>query len=409
MQHPDPNVAPRPTGWVLARPYAIALFVAATFAGYVALGLAVAKAPSLTNIGLTPGPDGRPISVLSVFAGVGCSVLGGLVAARRPRHPIGWLLLGIGAGWWLIDGSSYLAYTNRLHPSVVSNVALVLWAPLVAIFGSMVVLLLAMFPSGLVRTGWRRWALAVGGAALAADVAACSIQTRLKPSGTKLFVNPIGVPGAQGAVKIALSIAPFVIVLLAFVMAFDVVVRWRRSRALERQQMKFLGYALLIELPLLVILVVVIPDSNGWAAWFFAALNGFAVAIGLAVNRFRLYDIDRLMSRTLSYAFVTGLVVGTYVGIITLTTKVLGFSSPVAVAASTLMAVALFNPLRRRLQHVVDRRFNRARYDAEATVAAFTARLRDAVDMESVRVELLEAVNRAVEPAHASVWIRRRG
>jgi hypothetical protein len=110
----------------------------------------------------------------------------------------------------------------------------------------------------------------------------------------------------------------------------------------------------------------------------------------------------------LSYALVTGLVVGVYVGIITLVTKVLGFSSPIAVAASTLAAVALFSPLRLRVQRVVDRRFNRARYDSEATVATFVARLRDAVDLETVRTELLEVVNRAVEPAHASVWLRRR-
>ena len=105
---------------------------------------------------------------------------------------------------------------------------------------------------------------------------------------------------------------------------------------------------------------------------------------------------------------MTGLVVGVYVGVVTLVTKGLGFSSPIAVAASTLAAVALFNPLRVRIQRVVDRRFNRARYDADATVAAFTGRLRDAVDLETVRRELLEVVNRAVEPAHASVWIRRR-
>ena len=117
---------------------------------------------------------------------------------------------------------------------------------------------------------------------------------------------------------------------------------------------------------------------------------------------------DRLVSRTLSYAVVTGLVVGVYAGVVTLVTRVLGFSSPVAVAASTLAAVALFAPLRVRVQRVVDRRFNRARYDAETTIASFTARLRDAVDLETVRSELLEVVNRAVEPAHTSVWIRRR-
>jgi hypothetical protein len=116
--------------------------------------------------------------------------------------------------------------------------------------------------------------------------------------------------------------------------------------------------------------------------------------------------IDRLISRTLSYLIITGLLAGVFVGIVVLTTDVLPFSSPVGVAASTLAAAALFNPLRLRVQRLVDRRFNRARYDAEAIVAAFTMRLRDAVDLDTVRHELLAAVDGAVQPAHASLWLR---
>jgi hypothetical protein len=150
-------------------------------------------------------------------------------------------------------------------------------------------------------------------------------------------------------------------------------------------------------------------NSSAVGSVLFFGIVALPVSIGVAILKYRLYEIDRLISRTLSYAIVTGLVVGVYVGVVTLVTKGLGFSSPIAVAASTLAAVALFNPLRVRIQRVVDRRFNRARYDADAIVAAFTTRLRDAVDLEAVRSELLEVVNRAVEPAHASVWIRRRG
>jgi hypothetical protein len=128
--------------------------------------------------------------------------------------------------------------------------------------------------------------------------------------------------------------------------------------------------------------------------------------MGVAILRYRLYDIDRLISRTLSYALLTGLLVGTFVGVVALTTDALALSGRVGVAASTLIAAALFNPLRVRVQRLVDRRFNRARYDAQATVAAFTARLREAVELDAVRVELLDAVQRAVEPSHASVWIR---
>jgi len=130
--------------------------------------------------------------------------------------------------------------------------------------------------------------------------------------------------------------------------------------------------------------------------------------MGVAILKLRLYEIDRLLSRTVAYTLVTGPLHGVYVGIVTLATRVLAFSSPVGVAASTLAADALFNPLRRRVQRFVDHRFNRARYDAEATVATFVARLRDSVDVETVRDELLEVVNQAVEPVHATVWIRRR-
>ena len=120
--------------------------------------------------------------------------------------------------------------------------------------------------------------------------------------------------------------------------------------------------------------------------------------------KYRLYDIDRLISRTLAYAIVTGLLVGVYAGLVLLTTQVFLIHTPVAVAASTLAAAALFNPLRRRVQRAVDRRFNRARYDADQTVAAFAARLKDAIDLNAVRDDLASVVHQALEPAHVSLW-----
>jgi hypothetical protein len=133
--------------------------------------------------------------------------------------------------------------------------------------------------------------------------------------------------------------------------------------------------------------------------------GAFPLGMGFGILRYRLYDIDRLISRTLSYTVVTGLLIGVYVGIVVLATDVLSFSSPVAVAASTLAAAALFSPVRKAAQHVIDRRFNRASYDAELTVAAFSARLREAVDLDTVRTDLLTVISRAVEPAHAAIWI----
>jgi hypothetical protein len=123
------------------------------------------------------------------------------------------------------------------------------------------------------------------------------------------------------------------------------------------------------------------------------------------VLKYRLYEIDRIISRTLAYAIVTGLLVGVYAGLVLLATQVLDVKSPVAVAVSTLAAAALFSPVRRRVQKAVDRRFNRARYDADQTVAAFAACLKDAVDLDAVRDDLAGVVHQALEPAHLSLWI----
>ena len=125
--------------------------------------------------------------------------------------------------------------------------------------------------------------------------------------------------------------------------------------------------------------------------------------------KYRLYDIDRIISRTLAYAIVTGLLVGVYAGLVLLATEVLGLKSPVAVAGSTLAAAALFSPLRHRIQRIVDRRFNRARYDADTMVAVFVARLKDAVDLNSVRDDLASVVTNALKPDHVRVWTRTPG
>jgi hypothetical protein len=146
------------------------------------------------------------------------------------------------------------------------------------------------------------------------------------------------------------------------------------------------------------------------AAWELPIVFGFGIAVpvalGFGILRYRLYEIDRLISRTVSYASLTALLVGVFVGLVLLTTRVLPFSSPVGVAASTLAAAGLFAPLRTRLQRIVDRRFNRARYDAEATVAAFGARLRDAIDVETVLRELSTVAARSLEPSTVTVWVR---
>jgi hypothetical protein len=187
---------------------------------------------------------------------------------------------------------------------------------------------------------------------------------------------------------------------------------WRRAAGERRQQLKWLASGAAVSLVCLIlggtfgsggpktILAVI-----GFLGWF--GVTALPVSIGVAILKYRLYEIDRIISRTLAYAIVTGLLVGVYAGLVLLATEVLRFSSPVAVAASTLVAAALFNPVRRRVQHAVDRRFNRARYDAERMVTAFAARLQDAVDTDAVRADLTGMVHTALEPTHVSVWLRQ--
>jgi hypothetical protein len=184
------------------------------------------------------------------------------------------------------------------------------------------------------------------------------------------------------------------------------VVRFAKSSGEERLQLKWCASAAL--LLAVVFLAGIWVNSAAVNVLESVAFVGLWTAIAVAVLKYRLYAIDRIISRTLAYAFVTGLLVGVYAGLVLLATQVFRFHTPVAVAASTLAAAALFNPLRRRVQQVVDRRFNRARYDADQTVAAFAARLKDTVDLHSVRDDLATVVDQALEPAHVSVWISQQ-
>jgi peptidoglycan/LPS O-acetylase OafA/YrhL len=183
-----------------------------------------------------------------------------------------------------------------------------------------------------------------------------------------------------------------------------VIVRFRRSGTEQRLQLKWFLYASAVAA---VVVFVSAQYTNDPLLEWEIVFPLIPVAVGVAILKYRLYDIDRIISRTVGYAIVTGLLVGLYAGLVLLATQVLRLHSTVAVAVATLAAAALFSPLRRRVQRIVDRRFNRVRYDADQMIAAFAARLRDAVDLDAVRSDLLTAVNTAVEPAHISVWTAR--
>jgi hypothetical protein len=223
-------------------------------------------------------------------------------------------------------------------------------------------------------------------------------------------------PGSPSGVLAVLATVggPALVVVPLFWVAFAVrqVLAWRRSAGDRRAQLKWLMAGAVMAVAGLA-LIAAGPYKDQTPGRIlrdvaFLALAALPVAMGVGILKYHLYDIDRLISRTLSYTLVTGVLIGVYAGVVTLATRVLPFSSPVGVAASTLAVAAMFNPLRRRVQRSVDRRFNRARYDAEATVAAFAARLKDAVDLDSIRDDLTGVVQQTLEPAHVSVWISRR-
>jgi hypothetical protein len=181
------------------------------------------------------------------------------------------------------------------------------------------------------------------------------------------------------------------------------VLSWRRASGERRQQLKWLACGATVTVAAFLLTALLGSDVIGQVVAL--GLIALPVSIGVGILKYRLYAIDRIISRTLAYALVTGLLVGVYAGGVLLATQVLRFRTPVAVAAATLAAAALFNPLRLRVQRAVDRRFNRSRYDADQTVAAFAARVKDAVDAASVRDDLAVVVAGALEPAHVSVWI----
>ena len=276
-----------------------------------------------------------------------------------------------------------------------------------------------LFPDGVLPSPrWRLvlWAyLAVTGFLLASEYAAVvklmvASDVRIDASGGLAALdNPSG--GTAWLSPVQAVIFPILVVFwLSFVAR--PLLSWRYASIERRQQLKWLLTGCVITLASGVISLAsgLVPAGFQGAVNFTSDLGFVAlpVCVGIAILRYRLYDIDRIISRTLAYAIVTGLLVGVYAGLVLLTTQVFRIHTPVAVAASTLAAAALFNPVRRRVQKRVDRRFNRARYDADQTVAAFAARLKDAVDLDSVRDDLANIVHQALEPAHVSLWISHR-
>jgi ABC-type Co2+ transport system permease subunit len=354
-------------------------------------------------------------SVTFVTFVVAFTAVGVVVARREPRNPMGWLLIALAMAIEAVNLGSDYAYLDYIvhHGTLpLGHVAALLSASWIFLF-LLLPLIILLFPDGRLGSRWR-WPLRVYVALFAVFVAAGTLSVAVADFGLRTPVdgsgNLIGLNRSSGShawfepAKFAFVAAFVLLVIASIVYQFR---RYRRAGGERREQLKWLAAAAAVA-----IVCLAISSASGSGSTF---IGGVLFTIGLAllplgmgvgILKYRLYEIDRLVSRTLSYAIVTALLVGTFIGLVALSTNTLALSGRVGVAASTLAAAALFNPLRVRVQRLVDRRFNRARYDAEATVAAFTARLRDAVEIDAVRTDLLDAVNRAVQPTHASLWIR---
>ena len=325
-------------------------------------------------------------------------VTGFVLASRRPENRIGWLFLVAG----LALGLSGFSNQYALHALVADRGSLPAgavfawlsnWIWIIAV--AALAFLFLLFPTGRLRSRrWRPAAWFAGGAFALATVSTVVAASRLW---THPFTSSLGSLTALLEVM-----ASFLISAGLLVSVVAVVVRFAKSSGEERLQLKWCAAAALVLA--LVFVASIWVNSAVVNVLQSVAFLGLWTAIATAVLKYRLYEIDRIISRTLAYAIVTGLLVGLYAGLVLLATHVLSFSSPVAVAAATLAAAALFSPVRRRVQRVVDRRFNRARYDADTTVALFAAHLKDAVDLDSVQDDLAGVVQRALEPAHVSVW-----
>jgi hypothetical protein len=405
--------------WVRVAAWPLAGFTACVLVA--ALVLAALNASRLGTV--RTGAD----VVLAVGAGAGVAT-SQLIISRLPGNAIGWLLglieLSLAASMFTDQYALYgLATASRSLPAARTAG----WAA--GVLATVTVLLLAflilLFPDGrLPSRRWRPvlWALVmvtlgwVAGQFQAGTDVTGGITNALSAAGITYRFNGVfphqGWLSGTGRVGFVLGVAAGVLVVAS------VFVRRRGASAERRKQLAWLGYVGLMTVMWAAVLVVAgvaapgaFNGSLGTLLWSFLVCTpvaGVPLACAVAVLKYRLYEIDRIISRTLAYAIVTGLLIGVYAGLVLLTTQVFRVHTPVAVAAATLAAAALFTPLRSRVQRRVDRRFNRIRYDADQTIAAFAARLTDAVDLDSVRDDLAGVVQLALEPAHVSLWISQR-
>jgi hypothetical protein len=358
-------------------------------------------------------PGGLPIGYVGLaVAFLSFATVGALVASRRPGNAVGWICCAIGLGDALaVAPLEYVRYAVA-HPGSLPAAAWIGWPGMWAWFpaqGLMSTFLLLLFPTGhLPSRRWRPVAWTAGatitGVSLVAAVAPEPLDAGLPP-------NPLGVQQMAAVYELAGSIAFLLLGVLGLTSIASLVVRFRRARGEERQQLKWFTYGAGV-LTLLLAVSAMLPALNAQLPHLVvaAALAAPPLAIGVAVLRYRLYDIDRIINRTLVYGLLTATLGLAYAVVVLVLGQLFGQAGgnppSWAVAGATLTAAALFQPARRRIQQAVDRRFNRRKYNAAMTIELFSAHLREQVDLDTLSVELLAAVDQTMQPTAASLWLR---
>jgi hypothetical protein len=341
-------------------------------------------------------------------------VVGAVIVARRPGNAIGWLFSAIGlltaTGTLAVDYAEY-AYVTRpgsLPGALLAAWYVWWWLPL---FALVFVFTPLLFPTGrLLSARWRPVAVVAAVATTGVAVLG-ALQPTLKLQNENYTIrNPIGLAGVPHPEQGVLADVLFGLLAVCAVAALaSLALRFRRSRGVERQQLKWVTYAAALAILFLVV-PTPFPEGTVSDVLFGLSIAFVPIAAGIAILRYRLYDIDRLINRTLVYGLLTVLLGIIYAGIVLTLGQLfggLGNDPPSwVVAGATLAVAALFQPARRRIQQVVDRRFNRRKYNAAKTVEAFSARLRDELDLDTLSVELLAVVDETMQPTQASLWLR---
>ena len=410
------SISDRTARWLAWSAFALAVGLLACDVVFGVLTLDLHENTSWSNSNLVFGA--AFVLTLLTFPTVGV-----VLATKRPRNAIGWLLLTIGVAWGIADLTTYSDYGLRLHPgslplaTYVAPIASSFWLPPIVLMGTFLILL---FPDGHLLTPRWRWVARLSAFVIVfGPLALVTSPGKLGDAGYPQTVNPLGISaldGTSGYLQISISLVPVCMVLSAICL----ILRYRRSRGIERLQVKWLAAAAMVIAVVYAFvetLSLLVSRQGPSPVWLSAlqdvALCSFAlipIAIGFGVLRYRLYEIDVIIRRTLVYAALTATLAAVYLGGIALlgavSRGVTGQSSALAVTISTLIVAVAFQPARSRIQRAVERRFYRGAYDVEMAVREFSGRLREQIELDALSDELLDIVHNTVQPRSASLWLR---